>query len=584
MLEFRVNELITLKLENGQTHIYLENEPFRQCKFLLLEIPVDKVCSLDALDSIDEAVEGLDKSMERAPIGVPAEVRFWAHCSNLQVWAENNYNTALLHSNLSFPLLKKLHKLGDPIAKKYFKEEVAKRLASGHVPVVHYLLVEGYLEGFDQLESEVIFRQLESFLTTIEKNNLEFDELIFEILIKLVKLRFSRAEELLNKIIINTFNSGDLEQFLILMGSESLKYLERGGRGEDYWRFISSTSKHFFENLNQIAALDFKIYSEDNLDFEESFDEELENIIYQAQRTLNSLNKMPIPYFIRFLRNLASFPIYDISKLLDLISNDIYYHDEVKVILNNNWSKFKNLFVKVKDAFIYVNRGNKILVLKNLNISSISEIDNLERFSFLEVLDLSSNKISMISNLDKLSRLRELNLSFNQIESVKEIGSLPNLERLSLAGNKISQLEEFNKFSNLRSLNLEKNLIINFKDLDKLDKLEYLNLNENRIQVIPKFANLKEIYQLILSENNISKIDFSDFKKLKNIKSLSLYDNKINSIEGFEHLKELTNLKQIRINDNPICQNLHTQKKYSIFNRHKKNEFIPKKHKKLFYF
>jgi len=565
MLEFRVNDLISLKFENGQTNIYLDNELFRQCKFLLLEIPIDKVSSFDISDSIDEAVERLDKSMEQVPIGIPTEVRFWAHCSNLQVWAENNYNTALLHSNLSFPLLKKLYKLGDPIAKKYFREEVAKRLTSGYVPVIHYLLVEGYLEGFNQLELEVIFQQLESFLTTIEKNNLEFDELIFEILIGLAKLNFSRAKNILRKIIINTFNSGDFTQFLQIMGFESLRYL---GWGDIYWDFISSANKYFFENLIQIAKLDFNKYFDENPDFEDFEYQELKNIIYQAQETLNSLNKMPIRYFIQFMRNLASFPINDISKLLDLISNDNYYHDDVKVILNDNWSKFKNLFVKVKDNFIYVNRDNKTLVLKDLNISSISKIDNLERFSFLEVLDLSRNKISTISNLDKLSRLKELNLSFNQIESVKDVGSLPNLERLSLAGNKLSQLEEFNKFSNLRSLNLEKNSITNLKDLDKLDKLKYLNLSENKIQAIPKFINLREIYQLILSENDISRIDFLDFKSLRNIKFLSLDDNKINSIEGFEHLKELTNLKQIRISDNPICKNLTS---------------IPKKYKKLFY-
>ncbi len=566
MLKFRVNDFITLKLENGQTNIYLDNNIFRQCKFLLLEIPIDKVSFFSELSSIDEAAERLDKSMERAPIGIPVEVRFWAHCSNLQVWAESNYNTTLLHSNLSFPLLKELCKLGDLIAKKCFKEEVAKRLASGYVPVVRYLLVEGYLESFNRLELEVIFQHLESFLVKIEKTGLDYDESIFEILRGLTRLNFSRAEKIFRKMIINTFNAGDSMQFLQIMSSESLRYL---GREDIYWDFISSTSKNFFENLNQIANMDFDKYLEENPDLEDFEYEDFQNIIFQAQETLNFLNKIPIYYFIRFMRNLASFPIEDIANLLDLISDNNYYLDDVKVILNDNWLKFKNLFVKVKDKFVYVNRDKKSVVLKNLNISFISEIDSLEMFGFLEELDMSNNKISKISNLDKMSKLRQLNLSFNQVDSVKDIGFLPNLENLVLVDNKLSQLEEFNKFSNLTSLNLEGNCITGLRSLYNLGKLEYLNLSKNKIQVVPKFINLRNINKLILSNNNISSIDFSVFENLKNIKYLHLSDNDIKSIEGFKHLKELTNLEQIRISNNPICKNLSS---------------IPKKYKNLFAF
>ena len=52
---------------------------------------------------------------------------------NLQVWAEMNYDTRILHRNLAFPLLKKLAQVGDPIAKKALKDEIAKRFLSGNV-------------------------------------------------------------------------------------------------------------------------------------------------------------------------------------------------------------------------------------------------------------------------------------------------------------------------------------------------------------------------------------------------------------------------------------------------------------------
>ena len=129
MKEFKVNDYITLKLEDGRTNIYVKELLFQQCKFLLLNIPVEEVSSFDEIESIDEAEERLDRSLEGDPyeIDIPPETEFWGHCSNLQVWYEHDYVTRLLHRNLAFPLLKKLTDCGDPLARRVFKEEIAKR-------------------------------------------------------------------------------------------------------------------------------------------------------------------------------------------------------------------------------------------------------------------------------------------------------------------------------------------------------------------------------------------------------------------------------------------------------------------------
>jgi len=87
MLEFKVNDFITLRLEGSDTIIYVAGERFRQCKYLLLNTPVEKVSTFNDIDSIDEAAEKLGKSLEniRTPPDISIEVQFWAHCSNLQV-------------------------------------------------------------------------------------------------------------------------------------------------------------------------------------------------------------------------------------------------------------------------------------------------------------------------------------------------------------------------------------------------------------------------------------------------------------------------------------------------------------------
>ena len=156
MAEFTVNNYITLRLEQDKNHqyktnIYINGELFKQCKFLLLEIPTNQANALNDINSIDEAAEWLDNSLEyenneEDRIEIPPETEFWGHSSNLQTWVEHEYDTRLLRSNLSFPLLKKLTEVGDPLAKKVFKEEIIKRLDSGYPNVIKFLIEEKYID------------------------------------------------------------------------------------------------------------------------------------------------------------------------------------------------------------------------------------------------------------------------------------------------------------------------------------------------------------------------------------------------------------------------------------------------------
>ncbi|MFX1366723.1 MAG: Rab family GTPase [Promethearchaeota archaeon] len=158
--EFRVNKYLTLRLENNRTNIYVGRKLFNQCKYLLLNIARDRFEDYDELESIDEASEKLDDSMHGSSFQknyISPEVEFWGHCSNLQAWYENNYNTRLLHRNLSFSLLEALMKVGDPLAKKVFKEEIAERLESGYPSVVMYLIKQNYLKYLTQEELQTVF-------------------------------------------------------------------------------------------------------------------------------------------------------------------------------------------------------------------------------------------------------------------------------------------------------------------------------------------------------------------------------------------------------------------------------------------
>ena len=174
-IEEEINQYITLKLVGGRTYIYVNSRRFIQCIRLILNIPKNDVHLYDEVDSIDEAAKLYSKHVfqnriVRGPMAVPVpnqrhnitpEQEFWGHCSNIQAWVEHDYDTRILMSNISFPLLRELAKAGDPVASKVFKEEIALRLESGYPSVVQYLLNQGYIRYFTPSEFKTIIESTE---------------------------------------------------------------------------------------------------------------------------------------------------------------------------------------------------------------------------------------------------------------------------------------------------------------------------------------------------------------------------------------------------------------------------------------
>lgn len=133
-----------------------------------------RASSFDEISSIDEAADKLDHSeepLDKHVSQIPPEVEFWGHCSNLQAWYENDYDTRLLHSNLAFPLLRALLILGDTVADRVISEEIAERLINGTFSIVRYLLVEGY---FDLLRDEEIQSMISGTTKKIKKEKILF--------------------------------------------------------------------------------------------------------------------------------------------------------------------------------------------------------------------------------------------------------------------------------------------------------------------------------------------------------------------------------------------------------------------------
>ena len=173
--EFRINDYITLKLENGKTYIYINNKRYIQCLKLLLTLR--KEHQFDSIDQMEFSNLYHVKDSHETTVDITAKEEFTAHCSSLQAFAENNYNTNLLHRSISFQLLKKLYEVDDPVAKIKFIPELKKRCENGHPRMILFLIEDKYLLYLgdnwfiDQLnnpDSKVV----ENLTIWIEKNSI----------------------------------------------------------------------------------------------------------------------------------------------------------------------------------------------------------------------------------------------------------------------------------------------------------------------------------------------------------------------------------------------------------------------------
>ncbi|MHA1641513.1 MAG: leucine-rich repeat domain-containing protein [Promethearchaeota archaeon] len=442
-LEKGFDEFNDVELETEITMIYVAGEPFIQCKFLLLEIPTQTMTPLDSMKSIDQIAQELDRSLEPSDEftrvdKISPETEFWGHCSNLQAWYENDYNTSLLHSNISFPLLKELTEAGDLLARRVFKDEVARRYDTGVESVRTFLEKGGYLKFLTKEEFYSLIDSSSEYeaLKYLER---EFDVKRYEVdirngrLIKLdlagrklkelpdVILQFEYLEDLNvagNRLDAFPYWIGKLKRLKLLRFSysrsdklvtlpDSIGKLSSLEEIEGY----TSGFKELPESFGNLISLKKCDLHDNKL---ESLPESIGNLANLEELHLNSNDIEIIPDTIGNLRNL---------KTLDLSKNDIK-------IIPESIGKLKNSL--------------RILTLGHNNLNEVpSSIGNL---SNLEVLSFRNNSIKTLPNsFEKLVSLKRMFLDGNPIERIPEfIYKLPKLSLLSIKNTRIriSQISE----------------------------------------------------------------------------------------------------------------------------------------------
>ncbi len=201
LTEFKVNDYIILKLGNdGKTRIFVNGEHFRQCMYLLFTVDIKNPEKYDNIKSIDDMKKKNINIFKRGLFNlgykkhkISPEEEFKAHCSNLQAWVENDYDPRLLHSNLSFPLLRKLTELGDVKAEVILSDELYKRFLKADPYRMKFYEEEGYLDYIDSLSIystdlegvfDLIRAKLDNEILRTKNYNLDWFDITFEKLVK----------------------------------------------------------------------------------------------------------------------------------------------------------------------------------------------------------------------------------------------------------------------------------------------------------------------------------------------------------------------------------------------------------------
>ncbi|XP_064617579.1 protein phosphatase 1 regulatory subunit 7-like [Liolophura sinensis] len=220
----------------------------------------------------------------------------------------------------------------------------------------------------------------------------------------------------------------------------------------------------------------------------------------------------------------------------------------------------------------FLDQFKKLRVL-DLSCNEIEKIEKLENNQDLRELKLYDNKIKTIENLDRLKDLCHLQLQHNKIRTVgKGLGYLKKLKILRLdnnqllkiepselagssqvttldvSSNKLDSLTALNSLPNLEELYATNNRLKALSDLGRCRKLQEVDLSCNRLTDLSGLKGLPHLQILNVSSNHLTSL--KEVGKLKCLQELSLSDNKFDNVSSFTD--QFPNLEILNISNNKL--------------------------------
>ncbi|MEX2715220.1 MAG: leucine-rich repeat domain-containing protein [Candidatus Sigynarchaeota archaeon] len=518
---FRVNEHLSLRLvDPAIVQVLVDDKPVDVCKHVIVTIPADaEGDSIDELVDAARAAGTVDGEMGRDGPVIPPETAFWAHCSNVQAWADHDYDTRLIDSRLAFPLLRKLAAAGDAAARRALGREIDSRLAAGYWPTIIAILetVPGNLEG---RHLSTIFARL----ATPAARHLLIDEGILDHAGEHVvpdddDPGHVHLPEPLHRAFLDHLAGEAIDvhaRFRIARHPRtSPATLERLARDQDRHvrRAVAlnpGTPRHVIAAL---AASD------------------------------------PDPLVRRAATRRPRYDRPDMQKLPRSRHGDDIPFVTIRgskdpVYVNIEWASQHDYHHEMPEND-YITRV--ALDLRHLGIRSLDDIGGLDTIPRLDELDLSNNQIAILDGFSIMPWITSLkSLTITSIDRVTNLAHMVSLETLHIDSDSIKSIKDIGNLILLKSLFI-KGPIEKIEDLENLCYLESLTIRSGNLRRIEGLNTLSNLIYLDLSDNQITCI--SNLENLKNLQTINLANNKIVKIEGIDGLENLRTINLVR---NPI--------------------------------
>lgn len=155
-----------------------------------------------------------------------------------------------------------------------------------------------------------------------------------------------------------------------------------------------------------------------------------------------------------------------------------------------------------------------------------------------EFISITTSLLSEIGGCDasELPRLTTLDLHLRgkkkaKLRRIEGLSQVPNLLQLNLSYNVITKIEGLDRLVNLVELNLAENFISRIEGIEHLKCLERLNLSGNKIKRIPE-----------------------SISSLTSLVHFRIARNLLEELTDVRFLGKSTNLRYLRLDDNPIMQ------------------------------
>lgn len=187
------------------------------------------------------------------------------------------------------------------------------------------------------------------------------------------------------------------------------------------------------------------------------------------------------------------------------------------------------------------NALNRILAIKELNLSKrldISNIEPLSKISSLQSLNISGTLINDIYPIRNLIDLQYLNISNTQVSNLDALIYSMALQNLDLSNTKIYSLEPLINLSKLKVINFSNTHIDDISALAPLKTLNDIKMDNTMVTDLSPLENHESLNYLFFDNCPISNMNV--LSSLKELKILSCNNTMISSLQALSKLENLS--------------------------------------------